>query len=60
MVIYSMEANVVEPVFFPVVPDSFMTRGSVERRGRVQRPVDGGWNDVIDTPFLAPQDPWSF
>jgi hypothetical protein len=55
-----MEANAVEPVFYPVVPDSFMTRGSVERRGRIQRPVDGSWNDVIDTPILAPQDPWSF
>lgn len=60
MVIYSMETNAVEPVFYPVVPDSFMTRGSTERRGRAQRPVEGGWNDVIDTPFLAPQDPWSF
>jgi hypothetical protein len=55
-----MEANAVEPVFFPVVPDSFMSLESAERRGHTQRAVDGGWNDETDTPFLAPQDPWSF
>ena len=60
MVIYSMEANAVEPVFFPVVPDSFMSLESAERRGHTRRAVDDAWNDETDTPFLAPQDPWSF
>jgi hypothetical protein len=60
MVIYSMDANPVEPVFYPVVPDSFMNRDSGDRNRRAQPARTGGWKDETDTPFLAPQDRWSF
>jgi hypothetical protein len=60
MVIYTMEANVVEPVFYPVVPDSFMKRESADHRGPARLAIDSNLSDVIDSPFLAPQDPWSF
>ncbi len=60
MVIYSMEVSAVDPVFFPVVPDSFTNRGSANRDGQIQRAIASGWKDEVDTPFLSPQDPWSF
>ncbi len=60
MVIYSMDVNAAAPVFYPVVPDSFSTRESADHGGNTQRVIAGGWIDETDTPFLAPQDPWSF
>jgi hypothetical protein len=60
MVIYSMDTNAVEPVVYPVVPDSFMSRESADHRGQTHLAIDSHPSDVIDSPFLAPQDPWSF
>ena len=60
MVIYSMEANAVEPVFYPVVPDSFMNRGSGPRTGRHASDHGRVWNVETDVPLLAPQDRWCF
>jgi hypothetical protein len=56
---YSIDAQDVDPVFFAVVPDAFMTRGGGDR-GRQNRIEAGDWMDVHDTPVLAPRDPWSF
>lgn len=60
MVIYSMDANAVEPVFYPVVPDSFMSRhpGNVAERSTTSR--FGEWQDEVDRPLLSPCDRWSF
>ena len=59
MFIYSMETNTVDSVFFPVVPDSFMSRGSSDRPKRHTTVIEG-WREETDTPLVAPRDPWSF
>lgn len=59
MIIYSIEQEAVEPVFYPVVPDSFMSRDA----GRVSTfAADSGreWAEATDSVMAAPQDPWSF
>lgn len=56
MVMRDTETNAVEAVFYPVVPDSFMTRDSAP-------PFNakfGMLGTETDTPILAPHDPWSF
>jgi hypothetical protein len=60
MFIYSMDANSVDTVFFAVVPDSFMNRGPKNEAARVPAVANGALEAVVDTPFLAPRDPWSF
>lgn len=56
---YSMENGAVDPVFYAVVPDSFMNRSSATPVG--QRPApDSFHGSVSDAPILAPRDPWSF
>ncbi len=56
---YNARNGVVDPVFYPVVPDSFMNRQSDAAVG--ERPAP---NFVVhreaDAPVLAPRDPWSF
>jgi hypothetical protein len=58
--LYSIEREVVDPVFFAVVPDSFMTRSSsgqpVPRLG-ADAP---DWSDEYDMPIVTPHDRWSF
>lgn len=56
MVTHDIETNAVEAVFYPVVPDSFMTRNSAPEFSA----KFGGLGDEIDSPILAPHDPWSF
>jgi hypothetical protein len=59
--IYSTERQGVDPVFFAVVPDSFMNRGSAglppHRAGLL---ADAHDDAETDTPLLAPNDRWSF
>lgn len=60
MAIYCTDRDVVDPVFFAVVPDSFMTR---ESNGRaVSRATWDGplLDDEPDQPLIAPHDRWSF
>ena len=60
LVIYSIERDIVDPVFFAVVPDSFMTRESGCRPvpGQDWNGVD--WVDEQDQPLTSPNDRWSF
>ena len=58
-VIYNATNGVVDPVFYPVVPDSFMNRQSEAGVGTRPEPEVFLWADA-DAPLLAPRDPWSF
>lgn len=49
----------VDPVFFAVVPDSFMADRD-PRAGTLITPRQGEWRDEIDRPLLSPRDRWSF
>lgn len=57
---YSMENGAVDPVFYAVVPDSFMSRPSDGVVGKRPAPDLFAASDEADTPLLAPHDPWSF
>ena len=59
MVIYSIDQDTVEPVFYPVVPDAFMKRRAVAS----SRAVFGSgieWTEAFDSILATPRDPWSF
>ncbi len=58
-VMYSMERDRVDPVFFAVVPDSFMTPESVLRP---QPRTNGEWrrSDETERPVVRTGDRWSF
>ena len=58
--IYSMENGAVDPVFYAVVPDSFMSRTSDGVVG--ERPASEIYAShyEADAPLLAPRDRWSF
>lgn len=59
--IYSIERETVDPVFFAVVPDSFMTRELGQRPTLRSNNVKGnGSDDMFDQPILSPHDRWSF
>lgn len=60
MVIHNIETNAVGAVFYPVVPDSFMTRDSATHSSPVFNAGFGVLANEIDSPILAPHDPWSF
>jgi hypothetical protein len=55
MVIYSIDRDRVDPVFFACVPDSFMTR---DTGGRSRRRSE--WADEIERPLVPDGDRWSF
>jgi hypothetical protein len=55
MVIYSIDRDRVDPVFFACVPDSFMTR---DTDGRSRRRSE--WADEIERPLVREEDRWSF
>jgi hypothetical protein len=60
-VLYSIERDVVDPVFFAVVSDSFMTRSSSGRptsAACLAEDFDG--SDEQDAPIVSPHDRWSF
>lgn len=57
---YRIDSDIVEPIFFAVVPDDFINRnrgGPVALRRYAHI---GEWADESDTPILAPHDRWSF
>lgn len=56
--IHTIETQAVEPVFFAVVPDSFMRRNGVAivPPPRAEETV----TDDYERPLLAPHDRWSF
>jgi hypothetical protein len=58
--LYSIEREVVDPVFFAVVPDSFMTRSSSGQPVPSVRADLIGWSDEYDMPIVTPHDRWSF
>mgnify|MGYP000856112652 CR=1 FL=1 len=58
-VFYNATNGVVDPVFYPVVPDSFMNRQSETAIGERPEPEVFIWAEP-DAPLLAPSDPWSF
>ena len=60
MVKHDIETNAVEPVFYAAVPDSFMKRDSGNRSAPTFSLKFGAWTDEMDSPILAPHDPWSF
>ena len=60
MVTHDIETNAVEAVFYPVVPDSFMTRETTNRAASRSKAGFGALVNEIDVPLLAPHDPWSF
>lgn len=57
---YSMDGDSVEPVFYAVVPDSFMNRDLTSGTTRPRHVFAGSWPEETDVPVLAPRDPWSF
>jgi hypothetical protein len=56
---YNAGNEVVDPVFYAVVPDSFMNRHSDAAIGDRPAP-DFMLRLEADAPLLAPRDPWSF
>ncbi len=60
MVTHDIETNAVDAVFYPVVPDSFMTRDSANHSASRFYARPGVSINEIDAPILAPHDPWSF
>ena len=60
MVIYNIDADGVDPIFYPVVPDSFMSRGPERIVAPPSHPLSAEWPEQIDRPLLAPRDHWSF
>jgi hypothetical protein len=61
LTIYSIERDIVDPVFFAVVPDSFMTRESDGYRPAPRQERNGAdWADEQDRPVISPNDRWSF
>lgn len=57
---YRGDFAVVDPVFFAVVPDSFMTRDGAGSDSH--RPSFSGtdWSDTVDVPLVGEKDRWSF
>ena len=60
MLMYNVDYYAVDPVFFAVVPDSFMTRESGGRAPSRQNWDGADWTDEQDRPLVSPNDPWSF
>ena len=60
MFMYSMGYDAVDPVFFAVVPDSFMTSESGGKTPSRQTWDGADWTDEKDRPVVSPNDRWSF
>lgn len=58
--LYSIARDVVDPVFFAVVPDSFMTRSSLGSQPFRASTDSFGWAEEQDMPIVMPHDRWSF
>jgi hypothetical protein len=59
-IIYNIDVDGVDPIFYPVVPDSFMSRGQEPVAAPSFQPLRAEWPEQIDRPLLAPRDQWSF
>ncbi len=57
---YTKNHEAVDPVFFAVVPDSFMQRDPGDGNRRPLVSVAGEWSEITDTPLFGPRDRWSF
>jgi hypothetical protein len=60
MVVYPIETDVVALVFYPVVPDAFMTSAGGDGPRHLSQAAESDWEEELDTPLLSPHDPWSF
>jgi hypothetical protein len=60
VIIYNIDVDGVDPIFYPVVPDSFMSRGQDGVAAPSFHPLWTEWPEQIDRPLLAPRDQWSF
>jgi hypothetical protein len=60
MIIYNIDTDGVDPIFYPVVPDSFMSRDQDRIGAPSPHPLSAEWPEQIDRPLLAPRDHWSF
>lgn len=60
MVIYSMDVDAVDPIFYPVVPDSFMRRDPDKISIVPVNSRFGEWSEEVERPLLSPCDRWSF
>ena len=60
-IVYSIGVDTVDPVFFAVVPDSFMTgeTGGIARQAEKWDRAEE-WSEEQDQPLLSPHDRWSF
>ena len=59
-IFYTKNHEAVDPVFFAVVPDSFMQRDPGEGNRRLSSSVAGEWSEMTDVPLFGPRDRWSF
>ena len=57
---YNTELDGVDPIFYPVVPDSFMLRGEERVVAQAPRHWSTEWPEQIDRPLSSPRDRWSF
>ena len=57
---YKIDRDDVDPVFFAVVPDSFMTREMGSLAFSRLPPFSEGEDDEQDSPVMVPHDRWSF
>ena len=60
MSIYSIESDRIAPVFFAVVPDSFMRRDTTSNRETDRHLTGAEWPLEIERPLAVPGDRWSF
>lgn len=60
IVSYSTDGNGVDPVFYPVVPDSFMNRSGERSYAPALDRIGLEWPEEVDRPLVSPHDRWSF
>jgi len=60
MVTYRIENERIDPVFYPVVPDSFMQRSGGGGAANRNRSDLSDWPEETDRPIVSPRDRWSF
>ena len=58
--LYNTDVASVDPVFYPVVPDSFMNRDGSPSRSRAKAAGGAEWPEEVDRPLVSPHDRWSF
>ena len=57
---YSGDFAGVDPIFFAVVPDSFMNRDGIGETWLRAQPDAQEWSETIDVPLVGDHDRWSF